>query len=315
MLNKKVGDYCCDWNHRQAYVRVYDPRNFEFEITIENLLYILENANSIKGKGLEGEFVYGWDGKVLLLIPTISPDYQGLKEYTSIVFNNNFIKAKDLIIGATYRNKSNKELIYLGKFDEYDWYGANKGKRFFFAERRDTNEFYYKDCKYSFETFSSMSQKLINCVHSSCAEDYAEIFDILEHKTIYSPIDNNKDEFINYTYDEFLQRVNTTTGELYFYASPEKDGLRNTYEVPKISDGLLKPKVYIPYGYTYYNSPQTQFKETRFETKRIQSQSNWGYGNWYDEVIPVTVEELFNTLQPAYKNIYLANGKFYERNN
>lgn len=29
--------------------------DFEFEITIENLLYILENANPIKGKGLEGE--------------------------------------------------------------------------------------------------------------------------------------------------------------------------------------------------------------------------------------------------------------------
>jgi hypothetical protein len=62
VLNKKVGDYVSDWNHRQAYVRVYDPRDFEFEITIENLLYILENASSIKGKGLEGEFTYGWDG-------------------------------------------------------------------------------------------------------------------------------------------------------------------------------------------------------------------------------------------------------------
>ena len=42
VLNKKVGDYSSGWDHRQAYCRVYDPRNFEFEITIENLLYILE---------------------------------------------------------------------------------------------------------------------------------------------------------------------------------------------------------------------------------------------------------------------------------
>jgi hypothetical protein len=75
VLNKKVGDYVSDWNHRQAYVRVYDPRNFEFEITIENLLYILENASSIKGKGLEGDFVYGWNGKDILLMPVESPDY------------------------------------------------------------------------------------------------------------------------------------------------------------------------------------------------------------------------------------------------
>lgn len=50
VLNKKVGDYKDGWNHRQAYTRVYDPRGFEFEITIENLLYILENTNSIKEK-------------------------------------------------------------------------------------------------------------------------------------------------------------------------------------------------------------------------------------------------------------------------
>ena len=59
VLNKKVGGYDTGWNHRQTYTRVYDPRGFEFEITIPNLLYILENANSIKGKGLEGDFIYG----------------------------------------------------------------------------------------------------------------------------------------------------------------------------------------------------------------------------------------------------------------
>ena len=55
VLNKKAGDYSTGWDHRHAYCRVYDPRGFEFEITIENLLYILENANCIKGKGLEGD--------------------------------------------------------------------------------------------------------------------------------------------------------------------------------------------------------------------------------------------------------------------
>lgn len=68
VLNKKAGDYSTGWDHRQAYCRVYDPRGFEFEITIENLLYILANANCYKGKGLEGEFVYGWSGKDLVLI-------------------------------------------------------------------------------------------------------------------------------------------------------------------------------------------------------------------------------------------------------
>ena len=51
VLNKKVGGYKSDWNFRQTYSRIYDPRGFEFEITIDNLLWILECsylANSAK---------------------------------------------------------------------------------------------------------------------------------------------------------------------------------------------------------------------------------------------------------------------------
>lgn len=120
VLNKKVGDYSSGWDHRQAYCRVYDPRDFEFEISIENLLYILENTNSIKGKGLEGEFVYGWDGTDLILMPVESPDYKEIYEYNSIVHNSEHIKAKDLKIGATYLTKENVEWIYMGKFDYYN---------------------------------------------------------------------------------------------------------------------------------------------------------------------------------------------------
>ena len=98
--NKKAGDYSTGWDHRHAYCRVYDPRGFEFEITIENLLYILENANCIKGKGLEGEFIYGWDGKDLVLMPVESPDYKQISEFNKIIHNNETIKAKDLLAQA-----------------------------------------------------------------------------------------------------------------------------------------------------------------------------------------------------------------------
>lgn len=117
VLNKKVGDYDSDWNHRFAYCRVYDPRGFEFEISIENLLYILENVNSIKGKGLEGEFVYGWGGKDLVLMPTESSDYKEIAKYNNLVHSDSSITSKDLIVGATYLTKNNKELVYVGKFD------------------------------------------------------------------------------------------------------------------------------------------------------------------------------------------------------
>ncbi len=97
-LIKKAGDYSTDWDHRHAYCRVYDPRGFEFEITIENLLYILENANCIRGKGLEGEFVYGWDGKDLVLMPVESPDYKEISEFNKIIHNNECVKAKKTLL-------------------------------------------------------------------------------------------------------------------------------------------------------------------------------------------------------------------------
>jgi len=75
VLNKKAGGNRYSWNPRQTYCRVYDPRGFEFEITIPNLLYILENTNSIKGKGLEGKFIYGWQGKDLILIIGMQLNY------------------------------------------------------------------------------------------------------------------------------------------------------------------------------------------------------------------------------------------------
>ena len=89
-------------------MRVYDPRGFEFEITIENLLYILENANSIKGKGLEGEFVYGWDGKELVLIPTDSPDYQEINSFNKILHEKNTLSQKNLYLGQLTKPKITK---------------------------------------------------------------------------------------------------------------------------------------------------------------------------------------------------------------
>ncbi|WP_257006964.1 hypothetical protein [Shouchella clausii] len=86
-------------------MRVHDPRGFEFEITVPNLLYILENTSSIKGKGFKGEFVYGWDGKDLVLIPTDAPDYKEMKQFNEIVHANDYIKAKELKPGATYLTK------------------------------------------------------------------------------------------------------------------------------------------------------------------------------------------------------------------
>ena len=113
VLNKKVGGDNYSWNPRQTYCRVYDPRGWEFEISISNLLFILECTNSIKGKGLEGEFIYSWSGKDLVLLPCDSENYQSSIKHTEL--QSKKVSAKELKVGNTYVNSNGDELIYLGK--------------------------------------------------------------------------------------------------------------------------------------------------------------------------------------------------------
>lgn len=115
VLNKKVGDYKSDWNHRSAAVRIYDPRGFEFEISVENLLFILQECSSIKGKGLEGDFVYSWDGPELVLLPVSSQEYKESSDFTSLQTKK--VTKADIKEGRIYVNKNDEKVLYLGRFD------------------------------------------------------------------------------------------------------------------------------------------------------------------------------------------------------
>jgi len=294
VLNKKVGDYVSDWNHRQAYVRVYDPRDFEFEITIENLLYILENANSIKGKGLEGDFIYGWDGKDLILIPTESPDYKEISQYNKIIHQNNYIKVKDLILGAIYKTKTNEEWIYMGRFDYYDdvWKQIEIGKdswgyKRYNSVRENVNKgkyhYFVREYKYSWSDktelqtiiLKSLGDRFITTVSTECIENYADLFNKLECTTSYSPHDKSKDEYINYTFEEFIKKINKNN--FYCYDSQKR---------------------YLRINKVYNKSGQYYFEDV----------NNYKIGD-----LEGTIEYIYNNLQPMYKNEYLANGKLYRK--
>ena len=53
VLNKGVGGGRSSWNRRNEYIRVYDPRDFEFEISVANLLFILRECDCSRGKGTD----------------------------------------------------------------------------------------------------------------------------------------------------------------------------------------------------------------------------------------------------------------------
>jgi hypothetical protein len=116
VINKKVGDYKGSWfDSRMAMVRIYDPRDFEFEITVDNLLLILNYNNSIIGKGLEGEFVYSWEKGDLYLLPVVSKEYIAASTFTKLQTKK--VNSKELVPGKVYKFKNNKKSVYLGRLN------------------------------------------------------------------------------------------------------------------------------------------------------------------------------------------------------
>lgn len=113
VLNKKVGDYRGHWDGRKAWIRVYDPRGFEMEISVANLVFILEECSSIKGKGLEGDFVYAWDRSDMVLLPVSSKDYTESTGYTALQTKK--VSARDVVPGCIYTLKDTSKVMYLGR--------------------------------------------------------------------------------------------------------------------------------------------------------------------------------------------------------
>lgn len=306
VLNKRAGgvEESWGWNARKTYCRIYDPRNFEFEITIENLLYILENTNSIKGKGLEGEFVYGWDGKDLVLMPVESPDYKVISEYSNIMYNNEDIRAKDLIIGATYITKDNGKWIYMGKFNAYDRWNSwsCKGKHFWFYH--NDNFVHYK---------SIPKNKLIKCSNDKCAEQYADIFYKLEGKYEYCPYDKSKDNYFYFTLDKFK---NTDHWGGIKFISIYPSGYHSSFMAERKQGELYIVKELKNCPHSYYSSYYNYEEVTDiFPTKTVMVKSNYYPYKDVEEkhMIPVTLEEIFDTMKPMYLQKYLENGREYEK--
>lgn len=355
VLNKKVGGDRYSWNPRQTYTRVYDPRGFEFEITIPNLLYILENTNSIKGKGIEGEFVYGWDGKDLVLMPVDSPDYKELVKFNSIIYDNKTIKAKDLIVGATYLGKNNMNYVYMGKFDKYQscyWKNGhcfeNETKMIEWCEKNNIYErktgyrgyywkedeikpgnigkqfcFYYigKDYKGNpidyFFWGKTISKKFIGIVDKNCCENYADLFEKLEHQKEYSPVDDSKYAYFpfdfedfkkefTWVYDEYKQEFSYKTG---CFLAEDKDGVIYEYYLSKGMSDRTKNS-YILYQYESLDSCERIEVLNIFPTK--ETYNKFSKQNEI-HMIPVTLEEIFEKMKPVYRQKYLENGKEYRR--
>lgn len=287
VLNKKVGGYKSDYNYRQAYTRVYDPRGFEFEITVPNLLYILENANCIKGKGLEGKFVYGWQGTDLVLIPEQSPEYSQHINYSELVAQP--FDSANLIPGCVYRTEKNEELVYLGRFRRYatSWReeeaGKSMGLYYFFSS--------YKNIR-TLTLVKSLAGKIIEKMSYPMVEDFTERMDWLEGDSSYSPYDPTKDVYEPATVVDLAQP--------YYNISLYKSE----------SDGTKIPVTYNSYDRRFswrsQARPAPSIDRFGYQNNYFYTDSQGFYTHYSDIMSPAKLIEKYNLL---VKRKFLKNGK------
>lgn len=322
VLNKKVGDYVSCWNHRQAYVRVYDPRGFEFEITIENLLFILENATSSKGKGLEGEFIYGWSGKDSVLLPVESADYKSIVEYSEKIHSQFKIGARTIKVGATYLTKSNEQWVYIGRFDhyEYSWsreaklpngegyhsYKKEDKKKYFFVSKKD-------DGTYIYHVEGGNWQKFIAEIEDNTHDEYAEMYAYLERQRAFSPVNISATQYIPFTYEEFDEYVrkelNLEDRDNHRWSnwrtavvSTNATGHLHKIEVKVTNEENPKPYIIVKY------KKQEEYRPSWSWTSQMKLREVE-----YEETVKFnSFRHLFDMYKPMYQVLYLENGQKFK---
>lgn len=149
-INKDIKRYNGEWfSSTRTMVRIHDPRGFEFEVTTENLIAILMHTDCLR-RGLIGQFVYAWAGPELVLLPTNSEEYQNAVKYTTGLSKK--VSAKSLVPGISYATKRDSDVIYLGRFNWFEypgrgWYnntGTQKHLKVHVFTNDDGKIFFYK---------------------------------------------------------------------------------------------------------------------------------------------------------------------------
>ena len=149
VLNKGLQRVSYHWGSGRSVIRVYDSRDFEFEVSVDNLLGILTHSDVSKREIVE-EMVFAWAGTELVLLPANSEAYQESIKFTNQ--QDKKLSTKDLKSGFLYRNKkSNTDYVYIGF---YNWWAfdntycmsrkhLNKGKKHIFASKGYGGEWEY----------------------------------------------------------------------------------------------------------------------------------------------------------------------------
>ena len=169
------------WGNGHSMCRIYDDRGFEFEISISNLMFILMSTDCLR-KGLEGEFVYAWNGPELALMPVCCAEYKKASTFTEL--QGHSVGVKDLTPGCTYETKKQEELIYLGKFNWFEKvyvYARNH------TECKFSKSHIFVDKHKTFQHFSGLDH-IAKKLSDTPVSNYAALVDKLQKSAESGPV-------------------------------------------------------------------------------------------------------------------------------
>lgn len=187
------------WGSGRSVIRVHDPREFEFEIKVDNLMGILMHSDVSKRDIME-DCIFAWHGKNLILLPVNSEDYQQSVIYTNK--QSNKISTKELIAGHTYQQKkSNIPLIYIGYYNWFDFEHFYSNSSDSYSSRRSIQEHQNKGKKHIFFNGNSFVYKTVNdlssVLNTTPVDNYAFLVD-----SFFQTINSQKIIGIKFTYKE-----------------------------------------------------------------------------------------------------------------
>lgn len=248
VINKSGGGVP-KWSERKAFVRVWHPEGFEFEIGLDNLMFILAHCDIMKGKGIQGELVLAWEGTQLYLLPVESDVYQTMTAYSDVIKKLEFVAPKDLKIGYTYFDvKKQEEWVFLGRFTKYS-YPSNSSYGWKTEEQRKKNVYGSRNKHYFFAQKSSWKKEGWCIVSRSnvkeffsheadwgCVQDFTIFEDLMSRSTEVSEVKIWEPEYYELDIDEIINSTLTNAGYPtdsfpFYIEGPES--LRNYYRVER----------------------------------------------------------------------------------
>jgi hypothetical protein len=98
----------------RSMFRIVHPNGVQFEISANNLVEIINSCDIIDSE-IQTPCVLAWSGTELALIPTNTEIYT---EYASVTasLEKGHITRGNMEVGRVYRDKDNKEMVYLGAY-------------------------------------------------------------------------------------------------------------------------------------------------------------------------------------------------------